>query len=71
MDLVVRSYWKGNGETFAVVRYPNTGYKSLKHMQDILMNRWRNKKVHLVQKTYDGIIHFTHRSPIAVQVTLG
>lgn len=70
MDLIVSSYWKGNGETFKVVRYQNTGYKSLKHMQDTLMHRWKNRKVHHVQKTYDGIIHFTHRSPIAVHVTL-
>lgn len=71
MDLIIRSYWKSNGEALAVTKYPNTGYKSLEDMQKTLMNRWRNKRVHHVQKTYDGIIHFTHRSPIAVHVRLG
>lgn len=70
MDLIVESAWKANGETLAVVRYPNTAYKNLEDMQNTLMKRFKNKKVYYCRKTYDGIINFAHKSPIGIQVTL-
>ena len=71
MDLIVSSYWKGNGETFRVVRYPNTNYKNLEDLQKTLMRRFRNKKIYWVNRTWDGIIMFNHHSPIAIETTLG
>lgn len=70
MTLVVTSYWKGNGEIFQVARYPNTGYKNLKDLQDTLMNRFRNKKIYWVKCTWDGIIVITNHSPCGQEMTL-
>ena len=70
MDLIVRSAWKANGETFQIVRYPNTNYKNLDDLQKTLMGRFSNKKVYWVKCTYDGITMLNHHSPIGIHVTL-
>lgn len=70
MDLVIRSYWKANGETRAVVRYPNTNYKNVEDMQRILKNRWKNKNVHWIKMIPNGIRYLQYSSLIAQEITL-
>ena len=73
MELVTKLYWKGNGEVFSVARFPNGGgYRDSKHLQETLMDRFKNKKLYHVQKDCfgGGIIMFTHKSPYAVETRL-
>lgn len=71
MDLIVTSYWKTNGETQGVARFPDTNYKSLDDLQKTLKARFKNKAVYWVKCTYDGIIVMAHSSLVAQKITLG
>lgn len=70
MDLIVRNYWRANGETQSVVRYSNTNYKNLDDLQETLKKRFSNKNVYWVKCFYDGITVVTSGSIVAQSVRL-